>query len=352
MKVVHVGIIGIGFMGSTHFKIYENLPGVKVVAIADCDEAKRKGDIRKVVGNIGGSDNTVPLDYKGMHVYKDGMDLIADPDVDIVDICVPTPFHCAYMLAAFKAGKHLFSEKPLCRNIEELKSLRVAAAEAKGYFNVGMCIRAWPEYRHAWEMLQSGKLGKAKNASFRRLSPNVSGNGWNDWYMKESYSGGALLDMHLHDTDAVCYFFGNPKSVSSFGIKGETSDCAVDHIVTNYDFGDPSLFVTAEGGWCAAVNVPFEMSFQIICEKGTIKLDATGGYHIYWNDGKVEDPKVADAELPTGWHQELKYFTDCVRDGIVPDKYQKPEEIFKSYAVVMAEIESVNQDKRIGVQYV
>ncbi len=350
MKEVKVGLIGLGFMGSTHWRIYEALPGVKVTALADVDPAKRAGDVSKVVGNIGGGDNSAPLDMTGVEVYEDALELIAKADVDMIDICVPTPKHTEYILAALKAGRHVFSEKPLCRTLDEISMIREAVNAAGRFFNVGMCVRAWPEYASAKEILDSGRLGVVKSALFRRLSPSVDGNAWNNWFMNDAMSGGAALDLHTHDTDMVCYLFGNPARVRSAGVRGQVSDNGIDHIITSYDYTD-GKFITAEGGWCAPANVPFEMSFQIICEKGTLKLDAAG-YHLYWNCGKVETPDTGDASLPTGWHRELKYFTDCVRDNVAPDRYQTPESVFNSLAVVMAEIESVDSKKAVEVKYV
>ena len=350
MKEIKIGLIGLGFMGTIHFGIYKNLPGAKVVAIADVDEVKLTGDISKVVGNIGNGDNSIPLDLTGIKTYQNGFDLIKDQEIDIVDICVPTPFHTEYLLKALEAGKNVFCEKPLCRTLDELKKIKTAVAESDKFFNVGMCVRAWPEYRHAWELVQNGTYGKVKSALFRRLSPSVDGNSWNNWFMQEKMSGGAILDLHLHDTDFVNYMFGAPTSVTSVGAKALVSDNGIDHVVTSYEY-DNGVFVTAEGGWAAAKNVPFEMSFQIICEKATIKLDANG-YNIYCNDGTVITPELNVGDLPTGWHQELNYFVNCVRDGVTPDKYQTPESIFNAVATVMAEIESVESGKKVEVKYV
>ncbi len=350
MKEVKVGLIGLGFMGSTHWRIYDALPGVRVVALADVDAAKRSGDISKVVGNLGGGDNSAPLDMTGVAVYEDALKMIAETDADIIDICVPTPKHKEDILAALKAGKHVFSEKPLCRSLEEISEIRKAVKASDKFFNVGMCIRAWPEYDSAKTILDSGKLGKVKSALFRRLSPSVDGNAWRNWFMNDAMSGGAALDLHTHDTDFVCYLFGDPKAVRSAGVRGVVSDNGVDHIITAYDFADGKL-ITAEGGWCAPSCVPFEMSFQIVCEKGALKLDASG-YHLYWNDGRVETPDTGDASLPTGWHRELKYFTDCVRDNVKPDRYQTPESVFRSLAVVMAEIASADSKQPVEVKYV
>ena len=108
MKEVKIGLVGLGFMGSTHWRIYEALPQVRVVALADADPDKRRGDVSKVVGNIGGGDNSRPLDMSVVKVYEDAFEMISATDADIIDICVPTPDHRKYVLAALKAGKHVF----------------------------------------------------------------------------------------------------------------------------------------------------------------------------------------------------------------------------------------------------
>lgn len=350
MKEVKIGLIGLGFMGSTHWRIYEALPQVRVVALADVDPDKRRGDVSKVVGNIGGGDNSLPLDMSGVEVYEDAFEMISATDADIIDICVPTPDHGKYLRAALNAGKHVFCEKPLCRNLEQLAEIREAVKKSDRFFNAGMCVRAWPEYDAAKRVIASGAAGAVKSALFRRLSPSVEGNAWRNWFMKEELSGGAALDLHLHDTDFICHLFGRPRAVSGFGVRGAVSDNGIDHIMTVYDFGDGKL-VTAEGGWCAPKNVPFEMSFQIVCEKATLKLDASG-FHLYWNDGRIEVPDTGDASLPTGWHRELKYFTDCVRENTPPVRWQTPGSVFDSLTVVMAELEAVEKGEKVEVKYV
>ena len=127
MKTVKIGIIGFGFMGTTHWGVYKGLKNAKVVALADLDAAKRKGDISKVVGNIGGGDNSKPIDLTGVTVYDDAMKLIREADVDLIDICVPTSDHAKLAIAALKAGKHVFCEKPLCRTAADVKQIVAAA---------------------------------------------------------------------------------------------------------------------------------------------------------------------------------------------------------------------------------
>jgi len=346
MKQVRIGLIGLGFMGTTHYRIHQANGNAKVVAVCDVDSAKRRGDISKVVGNIGNDDNSKPLDFSNLRVYSDAMELVKDPEIDMVDICVPTPYHAEIAIAALRAGKHVFCEKPLCRTAAEAKRIVSAVKAAKTFFNLGLCVRAWPEYRHAYDYFKSGKAGRMLSATFKRISPGVDGNSWKNWYMDGKLSGAALLDMHVHDTDEVNYFFGLPKAVTSFGAN-VVSKGGIDHVVTMYDYGDGRLVMT-EGGWEQSKGATFEMSFNIVCEKATLKLDASG-YNIFLKNGKKLTPKVDAKAGPTGWHMELAYFVDCVRKGIRPDRYQTIDSVAKTMKLVFAEEKSVKTGRKVRV---
>jgi len=331
-------------MGTTHWRIYGGMKNARIVALADVDPKKRSGDVSAVVGNIGDGDNSKPLDLTGVRVYDSAYALIANADVDVVDVCVPTPDHADIVCAALAAGKHVFCEKPLCRDAAQMKRIVAAAKKAKGFFNVGLCVRAWPEYRAAYEYFKSGKAGKMLSATFKRISPGVDGNSWKNWYMDGKASGGALLDLHVHDVDEVNCFFGVPRSVSAIG-SNVVSKGAIDHVVATYDYGDGRL-VMAEGGWEQAKGATFEMSFNIVCEKATLKLDSTG-YNIFLKNGKKITPKLDVKAGPTGWHHELKYFVDCVAKGVKPEKYQKLDSVVDSMRIVFAEEKSVKLGRAV-----
>jgi len=347
MKKIRVGIIGFGFMGTTHYQIYHGNPQAKVVAMADVDPRKRQGDIRAVIGNIGGGDNSQPLDLSGIKTYADGMELIADPNVDLVDVCVPVFLHKQYALAALAAGKHVLCEKPLARTSADAAEIAAAARQAKGSFMVGMCIRFWPEYQHTYAVIQSGQAGKVRSATFKRLSPDIDGNGWQNWFMNSQLSGGAIFDLHLHDVDFIRYLLGMPRRVTAFGVKGVRSDKnGIDHVMARYDYGDGSL-VTAEGGWDAGKGTPFEMSFQIVCEHLTFRLSETG-YKIIHADGRVETPQLAPDAGPTGWHAEIAYLLECLAAGTRPNRYMTPaEDVVDAIRLVEAETKSIDTNATI-----
>jgi predicted dehydrogenase len=339
-KQVKTGIIGLGFMGTTHLDIYRNNDKAVVVAIADVNPAKLRGDISSVVGNIGGGDNSKPLDLSGIKTYEDGMSLIADPEIELVDICVPVYLHKQYALAAIAAGKNVLCEKPLARNSADAQEIAAAAEKAGIKFITGMCIRFWPEYAHALKTVKSGKAGKILSATFKRVSPDINGNGWQNWFMNSELSGGAILDLHLHDVDFVRQLMGMPKAVTAFGAKGVRSDAdGIDHVLACFDYGDGPL-VTLEGGWAPAKGTPFEMSFQIVCENMTFRL-AGDGYSVIHENGTVEKPQPAAPGLPTGWHVEIDYLLGCILNGVKPA--MPMNQVVEAIRLVEAEVASINK---------
>lgn len=349
MERVRVGIVGAGFMGTSHFGVYQSHPNGEVVALADIDERKLKGDWSAVVGNIGEQDYSDPVDLSGIAAYKGATELIDDPAVDLVDICVPTPYHHELVLQALKRGKHVLCEKPLARTKGQAAEIARAATAAGSFFTAGMCVRYWPEYDYLRTLLKENRLGPVRAASFKRLSPTVQGNSWNDWFLDASMSGGAILDLHLHDTDIVLAYFGRPERVQSQGISGFRSDSGVDHVMTRYHFGDDRL-IMAEGGWSASKGVPFEMSFLVVGEQGSARLSEQG-FGVYYEDGTVDHPDLSDPAGPTGWHREMDAAINAILSGKRETDRITLQEMVDAIAIVEAETESVRAGRAVTVAY-
>ena len=92
------------------------------------------------------------------------------------------------------------------------------------------------------------------------------------------------------------------------------------------------------------------LSFQIVCEKGTIRLSESG-YQIIYEDGKIEEPKPAKENLPTGWHVEIDYFISSILDKKQPDKYLNTAEMRDSIAIIEAEKLSIKEKRSVRVEY-
>ena len=109
--MVRIGIVGIGFMGRIHFLAAQRLSGAKVTAICSRDAAKRAGDWTNTRGNFGHEPGRV--DLSGATAYETLDQMLADPSIDLIDVCTVTDQHASIALAALKAGKHVLVEKAI-----------------------------------------------------------------------------------------------------------------------------------------------------------------------------------------------------------------------------------------------
>ncbi|NLX20149.1 MAG: Gfo/Idh/MocA family oxidoreductase [Phycisphaerae bacterium] len=338
--MVKVGLIGLGFMGYTHYQIYKKNRRAKVVAIGDYNRDKLEGDWSSVGGNLGDMAREKE-DLSGIKTYANPLDMLGDPNVDVVDICLPTDLHHDMAIQALKSGKHVFSEKPMARNFKEAQEIAKAAGRAKGFYMVGHCIRFWPEYEVAKQIVDSGKYGRVEEVFLRRVA-NPPTYGDKNWFMNATRSGGGELDLHIHDADYALYLLGKPKRVWAWGSKGPSGGIDVVHAGLEYP---RNVHVNIIGGWAYHAPFPFNMEFCIRCEKATLHYDMQEGkpLTIYTAAGKVIVPKVPAG---TGWERELDYFLKCV------EKNEKPTVVtaqssLESVRLIDAEMRSIAAGKAV-----
>jgi predicted dehydrogenase len=231
-------------------------------------------------------------------------------------------------------------------SIAQCTRMMDAAKKARRKLFIAHCIRFWPEYAVLKKIIDSKRYGKVLSANFWRksLTPTWS---WDGWLMDGKRSGGAVLDLHIHDTDYVNYVFGIPKSVRSTGVVGAVSKGGVDHIITQYEYPRGPQ-VTAEGGWAMAPGFGFVMGFCVVTEKATIEYDCKAGVPltVHTNKGKTLTPKVPAGD---GYSAELKHFVGCIAKGKKSDVVTT-KDARNAVAVCLAETKSVKTGKAIPVR--
>ena len=328
--MIRVGVIGLGMMGQTHLASFAARPDARVVAVADRNADKRRGANRPE-GNIPGQPGG-GIDLSAVTQYADPGALIDDPEVELVDICLPTPAHLEYALRAIGAGKHVLIEKPLARTYEDALHIAEAAASATGQVMVAMCMRFWP----GWDWLKSAverqTYGKTLSASFSRTAPHPGGK----FYEDGEASGGALLDLHLHDADFVRYCFGEPAGVFSTGHSHLTG--APDHVVTQYLYhGGP--VVSAEGGWSMAPGYLFSMRYTVNFEHATADFELGRDPALRLTQSGREPEEVQIPEW-MGYDAEIGYFLDCLTTG-KPPRRVTADDAAESIRLIEAEGRSI-----------
>jgi predicted dehydrogenase len=336
--MTRVGVIGLGMMGSTHLDVYGGRDDATIVAISDRSPQRLAGKAR-ASGNIEGQ-AVGGVDLSNVKRYDEGMKLIEDPDVELVDICLPTPLHRRYAEAALAAGKHVLIEKPLARHAADAQAIADAAEEAAGLCMVAQCMRFWPGWDWLKQAVDDGRYGKVCAAHFRRLSSHPGG----PFYSDGEAAGGALLDLHVHDSDFIHYCFGMPDAVWSRGYSSITSE--PDHVLTHYLYGEAGPMITAEGGWAMAGGFGFRMQFTVNFERATATFDLEDEPAVkLFRNGGLEPVEIGEG---MGYDHEIAYFLDCIRTG------RKPETVTVAQAaatirLVEAERESIRTGKTVAV---
>jgi predicted dehydrogenase len=304
--MIRVGIVGIGFMGMTHYLAYQKVRGVKVTALCESDPKRRAGDWRGIIGNFGPPGRQ--MDLTGLSLYADWRELVADPDVDLIDVCLPPALHAPVTLAALKAGKHVFCEKPIALSAADGTKMVEAARRAKKLLLIGHVLPFFPEYQFAYQAIDGGKYGKLLGGHFKRI---ISDPTWLSDFYDPAKVGGPMLDLHVHDAHFIRLVCGMPRQVRSMGtMRGEV----VERFSTQFLFDDPRLTVTATGGVIAQQGRPFTHGFEIYLEGATLLfdyatlrkgLDAHTPLTVLLKNGRVQRPKVG-GDPPDAFAAEIR----------------------------------------------
>jgi predicted dehydrogenase len=322
-----IGIIGLGMMGRTHYEAYQEI-GAQVVAVADQDPKRAAGNLAGTAGNVLKEGLTqLPMDK--IRGTTRASELINMSDVDIVDVCVPTTQHVDVAIEAIKAGKHVLCEKPLARTSAEAERIAAAARDGKGMFMPAMCMRFWPQWVWLKKAIVEKRYGKVMAATFRRVASMPAG-----WYRDGKISGGAALDLHIHDTDFIQHLFGMPRTVTSRGYSKTTGE--IDHVTTQFHFDDVPL-VSAEGGWCLADGYGFTMQYTVNFENATADFDLARPAPLNLTTNVKTQP--IDAGPGYGYAAELRYFLECVKKGERPSVVTADDGV-RSIRIVEAEVSS------------
>ncbi len=334
--MVRIGIVGIGFMGVTHFKAIDKVKGAKVTAICTRDRKKLRGDWRSVQGNFGGGGGV--QDLQGVAAYERIEDLLADDKVDLVDICLPTTMHYDWTMAALQAGKHVFLEKPIALDLRESGRMVAAAKKRRLRLMVAHVLRYFPEFRLVKNLVDGGEYGRVLAADFRRF---ISMPTW--WDPKDlARTGGPAIDLHIHDTDFVQYVFGLPEAVTSSGVirKGGV----VEHIDTHYHFRGRQQ-VSASGGWLSQKGCPFEHGYDVFFEDAALKFNSSSGQPpvLLTKDGKSRQPKLPGKDGFVGELQEAVHAVKAGKDS----KVLSGQSARDSLRMCLREIESVKKGRRV-----
>ncbi|MEK0317771.1 Gfo/Idh/MocA family protein [Cohnella sp. 56] len=329
--MLKIGLIGFGFMGRMHFDNYVRLQSeghpIKLVAI--CDIAIEQLKNGKADGNMATAQETYDLSEYALYDSVDAM--LAGEQLDMIDITLPTTLHADLTCSLLEKGYHVFCEKPMARTSDEGRRMVEAAERTGRKLQIGQCLRFWPAYEYLKACVEDGRYGEVTAGHFYRGSGAPKG-----WFLNGELSGGALLDMHIHDTDIVNWLFGKPERVSTIGrnvIPGSGFDAAS----TNYGFADGKV-VNALVDWTLEGDYGFEMGFRVNFQGANIVL-GKDGLTVNPSDAPGFKPELAAHD---GYYGELLSFTNAiVKDEAIA--VCSPQSTLATLEIVEAEQQSAER---------
>jgi len=294
-----IGIVGAGFMGTTHAAGWADTPAMIVGFAAEtpveADALAKRHDT---------------------NVYTSLDEML--PEVDVLDICSPTHLHYEMALKAAAAGKHIICEKPLARTTRQAQEIVTACRKSGVQLLVAHVVRFFPEYALAQAAVAEGQIGKPgvirlQRGSYRPKKP--AGN----WFLDEVKSGGILMDLMIHDYDYARWVAGEVESVSARRVTELHLDAPIDYGLVILSHRSGALSHIA-GSW-AYPPPTFRTHLEIAGDRGLIEFDSDGTAPIQNLILKTSGADAPDVGLPSSpvsespYTTQIKEFYEALADG-------------------------------------
>ena len=319
MDKVKFGVIGLGFFGEYHTEVLSGLPGVEVAAVC----TRRPGRLKEVAEK-----------YSVPNAYTDYNELLANDEIDAVSVVTHAKDHLAPTIAALKAGKHVFLEKPMALTVEACDTIVAEAKASPKFFMVGHICRFNTNYALAKQALADDAVGKILSIHARRNIPAG---------VATSHLGelSALMGDGVHDTDLMLWFTGaKVKTVYAATVdvrKLKYPD--IGWAMYRFDSGAVGVI---EAVWYLPDNTPYPLDerMEIIGEKGAIYINEGGRPLAINNSDGLKYAEtlywpVVHGVRSGALRAELAYFAQCIGTGTEPNIIT-PEESREAVRVVEA----------------
>lgn len=305
--MIRVGLIGIGGITRSHLNGYKEIPGATLVAAADVQGKDAK--------------NASVAEELGARIYTSAQEMLDNEELDMVDICTPTETHAELVKLALSRGLHVLSEKPMAMNSAECEELYELSTKSDKCYMVAHVVRFMQPYRYLASIVKSGELGRPVHIMMRRLSKTPDWS-WQNWMQDPKRSGGAPLDLSIHDIDFIYSIFGEPKDVNAIyrEFSGYDASGLNDYITSNliYDGFD----VTIIGGQYNA-DFPFTADYFALFEGGLVELKGGKVYkcgeEINLEEAKSSESTGINISSSGAYTDEIAYFISSIEKGEKPD---------------------------------
>ncbi len=304
-------------MGWIHWLAYQKIAGVQVAAIATPEPERLEGDWTAIRGNFGPPGEKV--DLSGIATYSSLDEMLANDELDLIDICLPPALHRDAIIRTVESGKHAFCEKPLALSLADCDLAIAAAQSADRLLFVGHVLPFFVEFQYVRQLVESQPYGRLLGGYFKRV---ISDPVWLSRFYDPNVVGGPLFDLHVHDAHFIRLLFGRPDSIHSVGRKrGEV----VEYCHSIFGFNPSNATVASTMGVINQQGRPFTHGFEVHFERATVHFEFASlaepnapelnRLKVFTEDGKVLFPELGDGDPTCAFEREIAEVVKSVSNG-------------------------------------
>jgi myo-inositol 2-dehydrogenase / D-chiro-inositol 1-dehydrogenase len=333
--MLRIGLVGSGFMGTTHAAAWANTPA-RLYGIYSADR-------------VGAQKLAEP--YRA-RIYDDLTDLLQN--VDVVDICTPTHLHYDVVMQAARIGKHIVCEKPLARTAQQGQEMIVACESTGVHLLVGHVVRFYPQYVSAKIAVERGDIG---SPAVLRLTRCGFKPGWatDNWLDDETRSGGMMLDLMIHDFDYARWVAGDVVSVFAKRLRTQRPDVPDDYAIAILRHRSGAIS-NIEGGWAYPPPL-FRTALEIAGDAGLIEMPAGSGdpldIHLK-QAAQSEGEAVMLATSPLSedpYTTQIRHFYDVLTGQDIQPRVTAGDAL-AALEIALAAIESARTGRQVSLEEV
>lgn len=312
-----IGIVGCGMIANFHARAINNLDSTVLAGACSRSDASAEKFCTE----------------QGIRKFISYEEMLSCPDIDAVSLCTPSGDHCAQILQALEAGKHVVVEKPMCITLEECDRV-IAKAEQTG---LTVCVISQHRFSDGIQeikrAIQAGELGKIHCVQltmhyFRSQSYYDSAAWRGTWALD---GGGVLMNQGIHGVDMLCYLMGRARSVTGF-VATSGRDIEVEDTAAAAVLFENGVIGTIDASTCCAPGFP--QKIVITCEKGRIV---------------TQDDNITEWTLPTPCRIDVGICAggsgSADPKGILVENHTRQ---FRNFADALLKGAALNNDAREG----
>lgn len=318
--MIRLGIAGFGHIGRIHCEAAKHLTGVELAAVA----TSHPEDARRRCG-------------PDVALFANFSDMLRDAKLQAVIICVPTHLHEPYVVQALNQGLSVLCEKPFSLDVASAGRMLDAARQNRSCLMIAQVLRFWPPYVRVKQLVAEGAIGSVQAVSASRLAMYPP---WGNWFRDPGKSGGALLDMQVHDVDFIYWMLGLPLEVYAAGLKSEAGSW--DQVTTILRY--PNAVASVEATYLMPKSWPFTCGLRVTGTRGSLEFSfrvagdvekreqAASSLLMYTNEAAATELTVSKDDM---YAAQLQCFASCVAEKHSP-VLCPPEESLEVMRIIAA----------------